>query len=271
MHATRGVTIITIVLCAVSAWGQQKQKQDDTKSRVYVEAGPPSEFFSDADLQSYRNSFGESFPNFCPKAVITEDRRKASYVIRLGMSVVTDALDPAKDKLLYDMAVLRKDGDQVFSDFATSTVGKPAEEAGDIRNPEIRFTREACVVIAYQVDSDTVSMITRQAERRQPRVYVSTKYEGNDSKGPQARAFASVFGYAFSEVCFCVVRTEVASEADYVLQFDMPKSKQDTLTVLDRSEERIFSKGAANRAQASELLTGACQAILHREVRAREK
>jgi hypothetical protein len=190
------------------------------------------------------------------------------------MSAVTDALDPAKDKLLYDMAVLRKDGDQVFSDFATSTVGeKPAEgePAEDIRNPAIRFTREACAVIAHQVDSDTVSMITRQAERRQLRVYVSTRYEGKDSKGPEARAFARIFGYAFSELCFCVVRTDVASEADYVLQFDMPKSKQDTLTVLDRSEERIFSKGAANQAQASELLTGACQAILHRELRAREK
>ena len=128
-------------------------------------------------------------------------------MIRSGVSGITDAMNPGKDKLFFDMAVFTKDGDQILADMATSTGG---ESTDDIHNPEIRFTREACAVIAYKMDSDTVSMITRQAERHQPRIYVSTSYEGNDAKGPGSRAMTAVINYAFPLVCFCVVPTDAA-------------------------------------------------------------
>ena len=249
---------------AVASGAWQRQQKSDTKPRVYVEPGPPSEIFSEAYLQSEANFFAAHFPNICPGAVITENRTRADYVIRYGFKSMGETVDDLK--LERDITIFNRDREQVFADTIISAL--PSSDSWD---PILVQGREACAVIVHHMDRDSVLLIARQVERRQPRVYVKMTGEGvSDEKGQ--RAFATVFGFAFSELCFCVVRTDVASEADYVLQFDMRKSKQDSsLTVLDRSEKNIFSRKYANDL-LTDSLKGACQAIIRREtVEAREK
>lgn len=273
--------VLLILALALASSAQQGPRGTDSRPRVYFETGPPSEFFSEADLQKERNSFAEGFPSYCPGAVVTENRSKANYVVRLS-PFVEGAGENAT--LNYSMAVIQGDGDQVFADSA-SGVGIDLQ----------MFAREACAVIVHQMDSHTVFMITQQAKRRLLRVGFQVTYHADPKKFNDktrqivesgiAREHKAMFEYGFSQECFCIDSAELAKRwtaqtsgrpdpgggLDYRFQVDeWPPSM--SLTVQDRSGKEVFSKRGANEDLLRDLLKDACQAILLREsAEAREK
>src|SRR5215471_12707938 len=63
----------------------QPQQQSDARPRVFVETGPPSEVIDQASLQRSQQDFTSGFNTWCPAIVITENRSRSSYTIRLSI------------------------------------------------------------------------------------------------------------------------------------------------------------------------------------------
>jgi len=83
-----GLLLVTgTALSVLLTLGGQSGQQADTRPRVFVEPGP-SDFIDEALLRSEVDSFSESFPNFCSRVVVTADRGKATYVIRLSVDAM---------------------------------------------------------------------------------------------------------------------------------------------------------------------------------------
>jgi hypothetical protein len=246
-----------ILALALPSFAQQTSQASDTRPRDYFETGPPSEFFSEADLQEQRNSFAEAFPSFCPGAVVTENRSKADYVVRLSLY---EAVVGENATLNYRMAVLQRSGDQVFADSASGSGVDP-----------VMFAREACAAIVYHMDSDTIFMLASQARRRLLRVgFQVTYYVVNKKLDEKTRQileshFADstrvMIKYAFSHECFCI--TDTAGQLDYRFDVDWGPNR-DVLTVLDKSGKDVFSR-IVPIARELDLFRDACRAILLRE------
>jgi hypothetical protein len=259
-----GLLLVTGTLSALSTLGGQSGQQTDTRPRVFVEPGPPSDLLDEARLRSEVDSFSESFPNFCSRVLVTANRDKATHVIRLSIDGSgTDATDAA---LTFRLAVFNKTGDQVFSDAVVHHTGDPTE---GIRNPETRLTREACAVVGYELEQGMVHLVAKRAAENRPRVYVKAALQGvTDDKA--LKAASDALGLVFSEGCFFVQRADDPSGADYVLEFDESKAK-DALTVsmFDRSGKKIISdKKVFFRSTGSDALMwikDACNAILSGE------
>src|SRR5215467_10446180 len=98
------LSVIAILFSVLSS-AQRRQQSGDGRPRVFFESGPPSELFSESDLQQQSNSFSESFPSYCPGAVVTRERSKADFVVRLGLSG-----DAENQTLSCTMAIFQREG-----------------------------------------------------------------------------------------------------------------------------------------------------------------
>ena len=267
MRTVGSCCLILVLTCMA-----QQPQRIDGKPRVYFETGPPSELFSEADLQQHSNSFGETFPSYCPGAVVTRERGKANYVVRLGL-----AGNAESQTLDFSMAIFQRDGDQVFADTANHSPGTSTSELG---NPEILLTREACAAIVYRMDQDTIFMLTQQSKRRLLRVGVQVKYHLSPKKLPNdkvrqieeaslAKATEVAFRYGFPLRCFCTTtklgdQADASSQLDYRFEVDMGENWL-SLVVFDASGNETFPRNKVDEAQTGKVLNGACQAIALRE------
>jgi len=275
------LSVIAIVFSTltVPSSARLRQQKGDGKPRVHFEAGPSSELFSEADLQGHINSFGESFPSFCPGAVVTRERSKAKFIVRLSL-----AGDVESQAVSYSLAIFQRDGDQVFADTATYSLDTPTSK--DSQNPEILLTREACAVIVYQMDHDTIFLVTQQAKRRLLRVGFQVTYHVDPerlSKIPDqakrektkqvkeeglANVLKVALEYGFSQQCFCTTKTSGQPDAGGPIDFNFEvdaRKKWLSLIGYDRGGEHIFSANQVYEAQARDSLRDACRAMLLRE------
>jgi hypothetical protein len=200
------------------------EQSGDKRPRVYVETGPASEPVPESMLLDLKNSFAEAFPSYCPGAVVTENRSRASYLIRVSFS---GTYDGEKATPQYSMAVFERGGDQVFADSADSANRNGIDS--------VIFLQEACGAIAFQMDSHTIFMLASQAKRRLLRVGFRVTYHASPKKLPNdkvrqiteanlAKAMEATLEYAFPLRCFCTTtklhEQDTGSQIDYSFEVD---------------------------------------------------
>jgi len=246
-----------VVLSALPASGQQM----DNQPRIFVETGAPDAIV-DKGILPLKSAFTQSFADLCIGTVITENRSRANYFIRLSAS------GGGGDELTVSMAVFLTNGDQVFTDNVLTRQGQSVQGTG---NPLIRFMHEACALVQYRMDKWTVVSIASQARLHEPRIYSKmTTDQKTDQKD------GALFGTLFSQRCFCVTPTRHPDDSDYVFEYD-ESNKTAGVTIFDSSGQKIFSRSTlkpsqpalASSSAAKDMFVGwvrdGCRAILGRE------